>query len=598
MKKLLCVFLVVLTLVLGLSACGSKAPKISFVVDGEVYKTIETSGEEYLLFPQNPTKDGYVFEGWFLDEGIWSEPIDGYFLLNDKLTQDISVYAKFQVDPSAPQNPSNPQNPSGEQNPSNPENPDDSSSTHTHSYEKDVTPPTCTEKGYTTYTCACGHSYVGDNTDKIACEPSDWIISSESSCLTSGEKYKQCTMCGKELERMTSETGSHSYDENNECTVCHDILQSVGLSFTWDSDTQGYAVSQGTATDKNIAIPYKYNDKYVTAIATKGFYESTLESVYIPKTVKVIGVNAFYGCNKLTKIDIPEGVTELKGRAFYSCRYLVDVTLPDSLVTIGEEVFSWCSGLKSLVIPKNTVNMGSSLSARFAFKEGISLENISVASGNPKYHSTGNNIIETAEKKLVYGIQGCIIPTDGSVTAIGAYAFQESRNLGKFTIPSVITTIGTNAFRSAAITELVIEEGVKEIGDQAFRGCGQMTGTVTIPDSVLSLDSWAFGECFKIENVIIGSGLTKIGGNAFYGCKKLAEITIGKNVKEIGSYAFYNCTSLANAYFVCKTPWAIYEDSYYTKQVDVAYVNDSAKAAKSLSYEGWERCYYYWKRGD
>ena len=33
---------------------------------------------------------------------------------------------------------------------------------HQHSYSSDVTPPTCTEEGYTTYTCACGDSYSGD----------------------------------------------------------------------------------------------------------------------------------------------------------------------------------------------------------------------------------------------------------------------------------------------------------------------------------------------------------------------------------------------------------------------------------------------------
>ena len=30
---------------------------------------------------------------------------------------------------------------------------------HTHSYSAKVTAPTCTEKGYTTHTCACGDSY-------------------------------------------------------------------------------------------------------------------------------------------------------------------------------------------------------------------------------------------------------------------------------------------------------------------------------------------------------------------------------------------------------------------------------------------------------
>ena len=39
---------------------------------------------------------------------------------------------------------------------------------HTHVYEEEVTAPSCTEKGYTTYTCDCGYSYTDNETDKIA----------------------------------------------------------------------------------------------------------------------------------------------------------------------------------------------------------------------------------------------------------------------------------------------------------------------------------------------------------------------------------------------------------------------------------------------
>ncbi len=38
---------------------------------------------------------------------------------------------------------------------------------HEHSYEETVTAPTCTEIGYTTYTCSCGDSYVADEVPVI-----------------------------------------------------------------------------------------------------------------------------------------------------------------------------------------------------------------------------------------------------------------------------------------------------------------------------------------------------------------------------------------------------------------------------------------------
>ena len=54
--------------------------------------------------------------------------------------------------------------------------------THKHSYTAVVTAPTCTEGGYTTYTCECGDSYVSDYTDALG---HDW---KGTSCQRCGEK--------------------------------------------------------------------------------------------------------------------------------------------------------------------------------------------------------------------------------------------------------------------------------------------------------------------------------------------------------------------------------------------------------------------------
>ena len=52
---------------------------------------------------------------------------------------------------------------------------------HEHSYESVVTAPTCTEAGYTTYTCACGDTYTGD---EVAATGHDY-------------KYDICSACGE-----------------------------------------------------------------------------------------------------------------------------------------------------------------------------------------------------------------------------------------------------------------------------------------------------------------------------------------------------------------------------------------------------------------
>ena len=70
-----------------------------------------------------------------------------------------------------------------------------------HAYQEDVKAPTCTEMGYTTYTCSrCGDTYKGNYTDAAGHKPSDWIIDREPTTSSKGSKHKECTVCGELLE--------------------------------------------------------------------------------------------------------------------------------------------------------------------------------------------------------------------------------------------------------------------------------------------------------------------------------------------------------------------------------------------------------------
>lgn len=59
--------------------------KINFVVDDVVYDTIETSGNTTITMPNDPTKDGYTFDGWYWDKDVWNEPFTANSLLNTPL---------------------------------------------------------------------------------------------------------------------------------------------------------------------------------------------------------------------------------------------------------------------------------------------------------------------------------------------------------------------------------------------------------------------------------------------------------------------------------------------------------------------------------
>ena len=99
MKKILSlifVFVLTVAITLGLASCGKDVEfNVNFIVDGEVYATVGTSGEETIKIPENPTKDGYIFDGWYWDNGTWQKPFTANSLLDAPLSENISVYAKW-----------------------------------------------------------------------------------------------------------------------------------------------------------------------------------------------------------------------------------------------------------------------------------------------------------------------------------------------------------------------------------------------------------------------------------------------------------------------------------------------------------------------
>lgn len=67
------------------SAYGTVEFKVNFVVDGEIYATLNTGGEEVIKMPENPVKDDYVFDGWFWDKDTWQTPFTANSLLDAPL---------------------------------------------------------------------------------------------------------------------------------------------------------------------------------------------------------------------------------------------------------------------------------------------------------------------------------------------------------------------------------------------------------------------------------------------------------------------------------------------------------------------------------
>ncbi len=392
------------------------------------------------------------------------------------------------------------------------------------------------------------------------------------------------------------------------------VLNAVSVRASADeNEAFTYTLSHGKATvtgydgavPANLVIPDTLDKYPVTAIGKEAFYNcADIVSVTIPDSVTEIGDSAFCRCTGLEAVLIPAGVKSIGDSAFAYCTGIESMTVSEdntayysdgnciietagakivagctgsviptdgSVTAIGANAFLGLSDIKSVVIPDCITSIGS---AAFGGCDGLT--SITVSEDNTVYHSDGNCIIETESKKLVAGCRKSVIPTDGSVTSIGDYAFYLCAGLAGIAIPDGITTIGNGAFSNCiGLTYLDIPASVTKIGSYAFAACsGLETIAVSedntvyhsegdclietqsktlvagcknsvIPDDgcVTSIGFAAFYNC-PTEEIIIPEGITSIGGSAFFGCTGFVTASVPEGVTVIGDDAFSQCSSL------------------------------------------------------
>ncbi len=284
---------------------------------------------------------------------------------------------------------------------------------HTHSYESAVTPPTCTEDGYTTYTCSCGDKYTDD----------------------------EVTAPG------------HSYGADGVCTVCGELEAlggTCGDNLTWELDANGVLTISGTGDMYNYNNANKapwYNNK------------ADITSLVIESGVTSVGNYTFYGYGRLTEITIPEGVTCIGDYAFYECISLQKVVLPDSVTSIGKFAFYRCEMMTEITIPAGVTSIGD-----YAFSK-CALTEVTIPAGITK--------IGDFTFSSCYLLTEITIP--GNVISIGPNAFNSCSNLEKITISEGVSSINYNAFLGCRdLREISIPSSVTSIGASVFENCDNL----------------------------------------------------------------------------------------------------------------------------
>ena len=282
------------------------------------------------------------------------------------------------------------------------------------------------------------------------------------------------------------------------------------VTYTFDSSTGELVISgSGDMDDYNANADsplYTYRlmtktitiEDGVTGIGEHAFSANRFTGISIPNSVTYIGKYAFLGCSSITNIAIPNGVKTISEHLFSRCSSLERVSLPNSVKIISDWSFNECSSLKNIIIPNSVTSIGG-----FVF-----------------YNCTGLESITIPER----------------VTSIGSHIFSGCTSLSSISVSENNTTLDSRNSCNA-----IIETKTNAL----LCGCKN----TIIPDSVTSLNPFAFSNCKGLKRITIPKNVTSIGNYSFSDCSALKKITIPRSVTNISNNAFDGCSHLNDVYY-------------------------------------------------
>ncbi len=212
----------------------------------------------------------------------------------------------------------------------------------------------------------------------------------------------------------------------------------------------------------------------VVFIGERAFWGSNIKYVVIPNSVISIGEAAFESCDNLESVVIGNKVAEIQQDAFAYCKRLESINISNSVKKLGELAFGECVSLKTVIIGSGI----SSIDPIF-FRGSSNIQSLTVSTGNSRYYTANNCIIERETGELVLGCKSSIIPTDGSVVSIGHDSFYGCVGLTSIAIPSSIKQINWQAFYNCKNLSVIVYYGTVSSWNSISKFAGWNEGVLT-----------------------------------------------------------------------------------------------------------------------
>lgn len=212
------------------------------------------------------------------------------------------------------------------------------------------------------------------------------------------------------------------------------------------------------------------------------FYGCGLTEIVLPDSLTQVGQSVFQNCTNLTKATLPSGMTTIPSGFFFNTGF-TELVIPDGITTIESTAYAECKNLTSVTIPASVVTLGQQWGSG-AFHDCINLTEVNFTGERTELLMVGGGTFEMCTSLSQITLPDC--------SYIGYAAFLGTA-LTSIEIPATCTEIGGQVFYMCnSLSEIILHEGLTTVGFQAF-SCGPVATEVTIPRSVTSIGSIAFG---------------------------------------------------------------------------------------------------------
>jgi len=261
------------------------------------------------------------------------------------------------------------------------------------------------------------------------------------------------------------------------------------------------------------------SEKYLTINSVgylmRGDKGSAIEDIiigdmYLPQdgSIKMIGSDCFKACALMTGVNIPDGVTTIYKYAFFHCTSLTSIVIPSSVTEIATSAFAYATTIA----------------------EVYNLSTLDIVAG-----STTNGDVARYAK---------VIHTDKKAPSLlierdGVAYYPESD------ISYIALTL-----KDFSLKNVVLHENTTRIEENAFYLSDIYSVDVSNCINLTVIGSSAFTNCFSLCEIDLRNNinLTTIESSAFWHCRHLTSIVIPQNVTDIKGMAFSDCNLLYEIY--------------------------------------------------